>query len=200
MDYPPRKSEDAMNAGHFAATAAFLAAILALPQPTAAQNRVLVEPVKANLDRNWIYEIKESRGKTYAITESDARRIAAEMAASLQKELDRALRAEGFEIASASGSGIVRLAVAIDDLYVNAVESGAAGVKHLTRDAGRATLRAEARDAGGATVYKAEERAQAGDSGARLKYTTDVSNRFWFDAAFRSWSAEVARELKQKRL
>ena len=184
-----------MNTRPALAIAALLAAALALP--AAAQQRVTVEPVRASLDRDWLYEIKESRGKANAVTEADARRIAADMAASLQRELDVALRAQGVEVGPQPGA--VRLSVRIDNLYVNAAETGAAGAKAFTREAGRATLRAEARDSKGAVVYASEERAQAGDTG-RLQYTTDVSNRFWFDATFRSWSAQVARELKAKAL
>jgi hypothetical protein len=176
------------------ALATFLFAGLA-NLPAAAQ-RVAMEPVKANLDRDWLYEIKESRGRASAVTEADARRIAADMAASLQKELEGALREHGLEVAPAPAASL-RLVVSIDNLYVNAAESGAPGVKSFTREAGRATLRAEARDAKGAVIFSSEQQTHAGDTG-RLRYTTDVSNRFWFDAAFRGWSAEVARGLKAK--
>ena len=186
-----------MKAAHLILAAILPAATLALP--AVAQQRVLVDPIRANLDRDWLYEIKESRGKAHAVTERQARDIAADMAASLERELHSALRAQGFEVVPAAGPGVVRLAVSLDDLYVNAVESGAAGSRNLTREAGRATLRAEARNPAGAVVLASEERANAGDTG-KLRYTTDVSNRFWFDSTFRNWSATLARDLRTKAL
>ena len=185
-----------MNAKPILAACSFAFAA-ALPLSVLAGPAVVIEPVKAQVDRNWLYDLKDSRAKAGAISESDVRRIADEMAASLQTELEKALRAQGFDVVS-DGAGAVRLAARIDDLKVNAPDSQAAGVRSFTREAGRATLRAEARDAGGAVVLKTEERADAGDPGARLQRSSDVNNRFWFDALFRDWAAGVARELKAK--
>jgi hypothetical protein len=42
-----------------------------------------------------------------------------------------------------------------------------------------------------------EPRSDAGDMG-RLQRATDVSNRFWFEALFRDWARDIARELKLK--
>ena len=186
-----------MNHRNLVAAASILTALASVPAEVAAQNRVAIEPVGANIDRQWLYEIKESRGKARAVTEHDARRIATDMAASLQRELDRALRAEGFDVVPAAEAGVVRVAARIDNLYVNAAEVSSVGVKSFTREAGRATLHAEARNAVGAVVLQSEERAHAGDTGG-LRYTTDVSNRFWFDAIFRDWSVALARDLKAK--
>ena len=70
-----------MNAKLLIVAATLVATALALP--AAAQRLVVVEPVRADLDRDWLYEIKESRGQANAIREDEARRIAADMAASL---------------------------------------------------------------------------------------------------------------------
>lgn len=163
----------------------------------AAGPAVVVEPVRANADRNWLDELRGARARAGAIPEAEARKLAAEMAASLQAELDKALRAQGFEV-TAGGPGAVRLAATIEDLRVNAPESHAAGVRTYTREAGRATLRAQATDPSGAVLFKTEERAEAGDPGRRLQRASAVTNRFWFDAMFRSWAAHVARELRTR--
>jgi hypothetical protein len=65
------------------------------------------------------------------------------------------------------------------------------------REAGRATLRAEGRDASGAVRLQSEHRGTAGDTG-RLSRASNVTNRFWFDALFRNWANEVAAELIQR--
>ena len=186
-----------MRIRHDAFAAALAAAALLAPPLAAAQSRVAIEPVTAELDRNWVYDLKEYRAKANAVSESDARRMADDYAKSLQAELEKALRAQGFEVVPPA-SGVVRLSARIDNLFVNAPDTHAAGVRNLSRDAGHATLRAEARDGAGAVVMKSENRADAGDTGGPLKHASDVSNRFWFDALFRDWSEDVAKELKQK--
>jgi hypothetical protein len=165
--------------------------------PALAASPVLVDPVRAEVDKNWLYDIKDSRARPGALRESDARDIAAEMARSLQSALDAALREQGVEVATAAGPGVVRLSARIENLRVNAPENQASGVTNLARYAGHATLLAEARDANGAVLLSSELPADAGDTG-RLQRASDVSNRFWFDALFRDWSSGVARELKQK--
>lgn len=158
---------------------------------------VLVEPVRAEPSKNWLYDIKESRSKAGAIREADARRMADEMAGSFQGALDKALRDQGFQVVSSPAPGAVRLSARLDDVHVSAPENTAAGVKALTRTTGHATLRVQARDANGAVLMQSEQRSDAGDMG-RLQRATDVSNRFWFEALFQDWAKDVARELKQK--
>jgi len=168
-----------------------------LAAPVAAAPPILIEPVKAEVDRNWLYEIRDSRAKAGALREADARKLADEMATNLQVALDKALRDQGFEVVSAPSSSAVRLVATLDNLYVSAPENTASGVSAFTRQAGRATLRVQARDASGAVLMQSEQRADAGDMG-HLQRATNVSNRFWFDDLFRDWSGDVARELKQK--
>jgi hypothetical protein len=171
---------------------AFLAAGTATAAPP-----VLIEPVKAQVDKNWLYEIKDSRAKAGATREADARAIADDMARNFQGALEKSLRAHGFQVVNSPAGGAVRLTARLDDVYVSAPENTASGVTSFTRQTGRATLRVQAQDAGGAVVMKSEQRSDAGDMG-RLQRATDVSNRFWFEALFRDWSEEIARELKQK--
>ena len=178
----------------------FLACILgaaalsaaAAPEPP----RVLIAPVQVAFDKNWLPDMNSSRGRTDRVNAQDVGRIAADMAASLQAALAEAVRARGFEVVSAPAPGVVRLSATIQDLYVNAPEGHSPGLsKTFVREAGRATLRAEGRDAAsGAVRLQTERSATAGDTG-RLERATDVSNSFWFDAMFRNWAREVANEL-----
>jgi len=171
---------------------AFLAASTAVAAPP-----VLIEPVKAQVDKNWLYEIKDSRAKAGATREADARAMADDMARNFQVALDKSLRAHGFQVANGPTGGALRLTARLDDVYVSAPENTASGVTSFTRQTGRATLRVQARDASGAVVMQSEQRSDAGDMG-RLQRATDVSNRFWFEALFRDWSEDVAKELKKK--
>jgi hypothetical protein len=158
---------------------------------------VLIEPVRAQPDKNWLYEIKESRAKAGAPRESDARAIADDLARTFQATLDRTLREQGFQVASSPAGGATRVVASLDDVYVSAPENSSSGVTAFTRQTGRATLRVQATDASGKVLMKTEQRSDAGDMG-RLQRATDVSNRFWFEALFRDWSNDIATELKRK--
>jgi hypothetical protein len=139
--------------------------------------------------------VNEYRARTDRIGTADAERIAADAAASLQAALDTAVRARGFEVVNTPAPGVVRLSARVDDLFVNAPDPYKGFGKSYVRDTGRATLRAEGRDsATGEVRLQTERRATAGDN-ARIEYASGVSNRFWFDALFRNWADEVAKEL-----
>ena len=174
-----------------------LAALVAVPGFAASP--VLIEPVGAQVDRNWLYEIREARTKAGAPRESDAREIAAEMARDFQSTLGKTLRDHGFQVVSVPADNVVRVVASIDDIYVSAPENTTVAVTAYTRQTGRATLRMRALDASGKVLLQAEQRADAGDMG-HLQRATDVSNRFWFEALFRDWSTDIAKQLKQKAL
>jgi hypothetical protein len=140
--------------------------------------------------------MKESRAKG-GPSEADARAFGAELAASLRAEIEKAVRAQGFDVVSAPSTDAIRISARIDNLHVNSLETTTPVVRTATRQAGRATLRAEGRDPRGAVVLQAEQRAETADPG-RLEHTTNVSNRFRFEALFRDWAGELARELKAK--
>ena len=184
-----------MNASPRPAAALLLGAALSLP--AIASPPVLVEPVRAQVDRNWLYEIKESRAKAGAPRESDARALADQMARDFQATLEKTLRDQGFQLSATPAAGSIGLAASLDDVYVSAPENTTAGVSAYTRQTGRATLRVRAVDATGKVIMQMEQRSDAGDMG-RLQRATDVSNRFWFEALFRDWAAEIARDLKRK--
>lgn len=183
-----------MKNARLLACAAFLALSSgpALPAPP-----VVIEPVKASLDKSWVYEIRESRAKAGAPRQGDAQAIADDLARNFQATLDRTLRDHGFQIATGPSGATVRVVARLEDVYVSAPENTSAGVTAFTRQSGRATLRLEATDGSGKVLMRSEQRSDAGDTG-RLQRATDVANRFWFEALFRDWSADIAKELKRK--
>lgn len=178
---------------------ALAATLVAASATVSAESRraVVIAPVQVAFDRSWLPNMNQSSGRTHFVAAEDARRIAADMAASLHDALDEAVRARGFEVVS-SAPDALRLSASIEDLYVNAPDIQAPGItKTFVREAGRATLRAEGRDASGAVRLQSEHRGTAGDTG-RLYRASNVTNRFWFDSLFRNWANEVAAELSQR--
>jgi hypothetical protein len=184
--------EDAMN---LKVVASILAAVSLAASAAPAGTKVLIAPVSVQFETNWLRDVNEYRSRTERIGPADAERIAADVAASLQAALDAAVRARGFEVVNAPQPGVVQLSARVDDLFVNAPDPYKGFGKSYVRETGRATLRAEGRDtATGAVRLQTERRATAGDN-ARLDYASGVSNRFWFDALFRNWAEDVAKEL-----
>lgn len=180
---------------HKALVALILAAVSFAASAAPAGTRVLIAPVTVEFAPNYLRNVNEDRARTERIGPAEAERIKADMAMSLQAALDAAVRARGFEVVSAPAAGVVQLSARIDDLFVNAPATYTGFGKSYTRDAGRATLRAEGRDTvTGAVRLQTERRANAGDN-ARIEYTSDVTNRMWFDSLFRNWADDVAKEL-----
>lgn len=178
-----------------AIAAAGLASLGAL---AAQPGRVVIEPVQVTFERDWLARVNEPRGRVPSLREDDARRLANDYAASLQQALEAALRARGFEVVPHPAPDALRISARIDELYINAPDAPSTSLtQSYVRDAGRATLRAEGRDASGAVRIQDEWRATAGDTG-RLMRASDVSNRYWFDALFRNWAREVATKLDDR--
>ena len=157
-------------------------------QPLAGYRSVLIEPARV-----------EFAHRGYKHT-PEVQRLADEAAASFESSLAEAMRAKGFEIATAPGPGVLRLSPAVAELYVNAPEEPTPWrIRTFTRNAGDARLSLEARDAvSGALLARVEEKAVAEQMG-RLALADEVTTRFWFDALFRRWAASRAAELSAAR-
>jgi hypothetical protein len=157
--------------------------------------RVAIAPVEVAFDKGWLADMNRGRSRSHAVAEEDARRIATDLAADLHKALGDAVRARGFEVVGPGAVAALRLSARIDDLYVTAPDLPSPGItRTYVREAGRATLRVEGRDDGGVVRLQAERHGTAGDH-MRLERASNVTNRYWFDALFRSWAGEVAAEL-----
>jgi Protein of unknown function (DUF3313) len=157
-------------------------------QPLAGYRSVLIEPARVEL---------AERGYKHT---QEVHRFAGEVAASLESSLADAMRARGFEIATAPGPGVLRLSPAVSELYVNAPEQPTPWrTRTFTRNAGDARLSLEARDAvSGALLARVDEKAVAEQMG-RVALANEVTTRFWFDALFRRWAASRAAELSAAR-
>lgn len=173
------------------ATTAFAAPQLQVEPAAHGFRKVLIEPVRVEFHPDFVASTRAIRGQPPRLGDEAARRLAAEMGASFNQALAQAFRARGYEIATGPGSDVLRISPALEDLYVNAVESGGtAAVKQYVREAGQATMVAEGRDPKGARVVFATEQATAGRT-EDFNRASDVSNRFWFEAMFRRWANEL---------
>jgi len=166
----------------------------------AAYRKVLIDPVRAEVRSDWQKNLNTTRNVSRWVGPEDAKRMAAEAAASLEGTIAQTYKARGYEIAAAPEPGVLRLSASIADLYVNAPDRYSPWtVKTFTRDAGQATLVLEARDAvSGSLLARVVHRGIAREI-SRTNAASDVSNRFWFETLFRQWTADCIAELEAGR-
>jgi hypothetical protein len=166
----------------------------------AAYRKVLIDPVRAEIRSDWLKNLNYTRNVSRWVRPDDAQRIAKDTAATLESTLAETYKARGYEIAAAPEPGVLRLSASIADLYVNAPDRFSPWtVKTFTRDAGQATLLLEARDAVSGTLLARVVHHGIAREISRLNTAGDVSNRFWFEALFRRWTADCIAEFEAGR-
>jgi hypothetical protein len=166
----------------------------------AAYRKVLIDPVRAEVRSDWVKNLNYTRNVSRWVGPDDAKRIAAEAAASLESIVTQTFKERGYEIATAPEPGVLRLSASIADLYVNAPDRFSPWtVKTFTRDAGQATLLLEARDAVTGTLLARVVHHGIAREISRLNMASDVSNRFWFESLFRRWTADCIAEFEAGR-
>ena len=162
----------------------------------AGYRRILVDPPRAELQKDWLRRMNATRGVAHWLVPEDAQRITDEAAGAMQSAVARAFTAQGYETVTEPGPGVLRLSPTVTDLFVNAPDVPAPGIQIgiVYNEAGSATLRLEARDAvTGTLVGQVVDRDTAREVG-RFDRATSVSNLFWFEAMFRQWAANCAKE------
>jgi len=166
----------------------------------AGYRKVLIAPVRAEVRSDWLKNLNYSRNVSRWVRPEDAKRMAAEAAASLESILAETFKARGYEIVAAPEPGVLRLSPSITDLYVNAPDRYSPwNTKTFTRDAGQATLVLEARDAvSGALLARVLHHGTAREI-SRINPASDVSNRFWFDTLFKRWASDCIAEFEAGR-
>ena len=159
----------------------------------AAYRRVLIEPAPVNLRT----EANINQRYPRRIAPEEANLIVREAASSIEAALVEAFKARGYEIAAASGPGVLRLSPRVAELVVNAPDDPMSGRTYaFTREAGEATLVVDARDAlSGDLLASIRHKDTAGQLG-RLNIANEVTNRFWFEGFFRRWAVDCADVLR----
>jgi hypothetical protein len=167
----------------------------------AAYHKVIVEPARVETQKGWRKSINQQREPSRWLTAEDEREMVDSAAAGMTKAVRAAFEAKGFEVVTAPGPGVLRIAPSTMDLFVNApdaitpVRQGQA----TYQQAGDATLNLEIRDSvSGALVGRVVDRNTARQI-RNLNAVTLLSNQFWFDAMFSAWARNCATELAMAR-
>ena len=158
-----------------------------------AYRKVIVEPARAELRKNWLKDQNTTRFPSRWLTQDDAQQVTDEAAVLLSAVIARVFRDRGYEIVTTPAAGVLRLSAAVTDLDVYAPDVPPPGiVRYVQRDAGQATLRLEVRDAAsGMLLARVVDRGTANEV-RQLNRASVPSNAFYFDALFQRWATSCA--------
>lgn len=163
--------------------------------------RILVDPPRAELQKDWLKRMNSTRDVTRWLSPDDARKITDDAATAMQAAVAQAFKARGYETVTEPGPGVLRLSPSVADLFVNAPDIRSPGIQvgFTHDDAGTGTLVLEARDAVTGTLLGRVVDRDTASEVRHFNRATDVSNRFWFEAMFRQWATNCAKELQAAR-
>jgi hypothetical protein len=159
--------------------------------------KIIVDPAQASLKKNWLKDINAQRDVQRWLVPEDAQRVRDEAATSMGPVVTEAFKTRGFEVATAPGPGVLRLTPSVTDLYLNAPDTHDPGIqRYVVRDGGQATLLLEMRDSvTGELIGRVVDRGTAREIRLNNR-ATGVSNLFWFEAMFREWAGNCAKEFQ----
>ena len=163
-----------------------------------AYRQVMIDSPRVELQTGWLKRMNETRDVTRWLVPADAQQIADDAALAMRSAVAAAFEARGYKIATAPGSGVLRLSPTVTDLFVNAPDVPAPGIQVgvVYQEGGTATLRLDAHDAvTGALIGQVVDRDTAREV-RNFNRATRVSNNFWFEAMFRQWAQNCAREFE----
>jgi len=152
--------------------------------------KILVAPAQVEFDRRFIEDGKVLRGNRGKLRPQEQEQLAGEIGQSMRNALADAFRKRGFEVVAAPASDVLTISPAVRDLYVN-TPSDRVGSRVLARSAGEARMVVEGRDASGARVLRASNKATAGET-ASFQAEHRATNLQAFDEMFRGWAEELA--------
>ncbi len=166
-------------------------------------NKVMVNATEVTFASTWLSDMNFHKiAVLQGTTAADAARIAEQTRRGLGSVFADTLRHEGFEIVAAPAEGVIEISLRVVDLYINAPSTVTQALpsRVLTRDAGRATLVLELRDAtSGTLLARVVDRRTAGLRGASrtdLRITTIATNNFEFGSLFGLWAWSCSGLLK----
>jgi len=158
--------------------------------------RIVVDAGQATLASDWMKSMNQQRSPQRWVTPEDAQRLKDEAASSLAPIVTEAFTAQGYELVTAPGQGVLRLSPRVTDLYVNAPDTYDPGIqRYVVREAGQATLQLDVRDAAtGELLGRVIDRSTAREINRNFNRAGNVQNQFWLDAMYKLWASNVAKE------
>lgn len=161
--------------------------------------KLMVDPTQVAFSKDWMKSVNDQkRDLSRKVTDADAARILESARANFDDVFREAFGKAGYEVVSAPGPEVMRVATGVVNLYLNAPDTMASGrSRSYTTNAGEATLVIEVRDSmTGALLGRVIDRRETRSS-ARLQLATSVSNTSDFRMLFRSWADIATKGLEE---
>lgn len=159
--------------------------------------KVLIDPVQVALRPNWRRDQNESRDISRRISVTDTAEIVQQATEVMAKTVADVFAAQGYEIVTAPGPGVLRVSPSVLDLDIYEPDVTNSRVQALfTHDAGTATLRLEMRDSAAGTLLGVVVDRGTATQIRQINRTNQTSNLFWFDAMFRLWTANCIAAIR----
>ena len=164
----------------------------------ATYRKVMIDPTQVVFQTGWLKSINYSRDVSRWLRPADQQQIADDMSSGMGRVFVDVFKSRGYEVVTAPGPGVMRIAPNVTDLYLNAPDVQSA---NLTRtfnvNTADATLLLEARDSvTGVVLARFVDRSTVRELKQRINYATDVSNLFWMEAAARTWATNASKEFE----
>jgi hypothetical protein len=190
----------ATDAGLVAVQTSDLDQLYVLPHANlAGYRKVLIDPASITFRKDFNKTPQDTLAITRRLTPDEVQQIADDTAASLHSAVAQAFTAQGYEVVTTAGPGVLRLSPSAVDLFVNAPDARPNGqwVSFTQMDDGEATLVLEAHDAvSGTLLSRAVDHRHADKVHRLLTQTSTTAENFWFENMFRQWGTACAKQFE----
>jgi hypothetical protein len=165
----------------------------------ASYRKVMLEQPQIVFRTNWLRDINRTRDVSRWLTPADQQKIADDMSAGMGQAFADVFKSQGYEVVTAPGPGVLRVTPSVTDLYLNAPDIQSSNLtRTFNRETADATLVVDARDAvnGAVLAHFVDRRTVRDTVGQAPKYTSDVQNLFWMEAASRTVATNAIKEFE----
>lgn len=165
----------------------------------AAYHKVLIEPAHVAFRKDFNKNTQDILGFTRRLNADEVQKIADDTAASLSSAVAQAFAAQGYEIVTAPGPGVLRLSPSAVNLFLNAPNARPGGQfqTFTQQNDGETTVMLDANDAvSGALLGRVVDHRYADKVYRTVTRTSTTAENFWFENMFREWATTCAREFE----
>ena len=151
--------------------------------------KIMMDPTEVAFAKNWQKDYNTSRiGVGGRLDDAEVQKIADLARTGFESIFAKAYADAGYEVVTAAGPDVLRLATAIINLSIAAPDQMTAGrSRTYAAEAGEATVVFEVRDSlTGAVLGRAVDLREAGDSSPYMR--TRATNRADFEQLFETWA------------
>jgi hypothetical protein len=161
-------------------------------------HKVIIDQPKVIFDRYWLKSINWTRDPSRWIGPADQQEIADNLTEVLGRAVGYEFSSRGYEVVKEPAPDVMRVTPTMADFFLNAPDVTSSNLeRQFTKEGGQGTLILEVRDSVTGTdlarivdrrIVREELRRRANNR------TTQVSNLFWADGMFRSWTGYCIAE------